>query len=45
MPALVELGRKNESSAIIADDALGDSLTQSIRMRFWIHTGYGVRTV
>jgi len=31
--------RRNESSAIIADDALGDLVTQSIRMRFSIHTG------
>jgi hypothetical protein len=31
--------RTNESSAIIADDALGDLVTQSIRMRFSIHTG------
>ena len=31
--------RKNESSAIIADDALGDLVTQSIRMGFSIHTG------
>jgi len=30
--------RKDESSAIIADGVLGYSVTQSIRMRFSIHT-------